>query len=65
MLFSGNIIRQPVFDEMRKSSEGYRVVGELTVTDRVMNNSFWIVVYPGMTKEMLEYMAKTIIDAVK
>ena len=65
MLFSGNIIRQPVFDEMRKSSEGYRVVGELTVTDRVMNNSFWIGVYPGMTKEMLEYMAKTIIDAVK
>lgn len=65
MLFSGNIIRQPVFDEMRKSGEGYRVVGDLSVTDRVMNNSFWIGVYPGMTEEMLEYMAKTIIEAVK
>ena len=65
MLFSGNIIRQPVFDEMRKSGEGYRVVGDLTVTDRVMNNSFWIGVYPGMTDEMLKYMAKTIIEAVE
>ena len=65
MLFSGNIIRQPVFDEMRKSGEGYRVVGELTVTDQVMNNSFWIGVYPGMTEEMLKYMAKTIIEAVE
>ena len=65
MLFSGNIIRQPVFDEMRKSGDGYRVVGDLTVTDRVMNNSFWIGVYPGMTEEMLKYMAKTIIEAVE
>ena len=65
MLFSGNIIRQPVFDEMRKSGEGYRVVGNLTVTDQVMNNSFWIGVYPGMTDDMLRYMAKTIIEAVE
>ena len=50
---------------MRKSGEGYRVVGDLTVTDRVMNNSFWIGVYPGMTEEMLKYMAKTIIEAVE
>lgn len=65
MLFSGNIIRQPVFDEMRKSGEGYRVVGNLTVTDQVMNNSFWIGVYPGMTDDMLRYMAKTIIEAIE
>ncbi len=65
MLFSGNIVRQPVFDEMRKSGEGYRIAGDLTVTDLVMNNSFWIGVYPGMTKEMLQYMAKTIIEAVE
>ena len=65
MLFSGNIIRQPVFDEMRKSGKGYRVVGDLAVTDRVMNNSFWIGVYPGMTVDMLKYMAKTIIEAVE
>ena len=65
MLFSGNIVRQPAFDGMRESGEGYRISGDLSVTDRVMNNSFWIGVYPGMTDEMLEYMAKTVIEAVK
>lgn len=65
MLFSGNIVRQPAFDVMRESGEGYRISGDLSVTDRVMNNSFWIGVYPGMTDEMLEYMAKTVIEAVK
>ncbi len=64
MLFAGNIIRQPVFNEMRESGEGYRVSGELTVTDRIMNDTFWVGVYPGMTDEMIDYMAKTIIDAV-
>lgn len=65
MLFSGNIVRQPAFDGMRESGEGYRISGDLSVTDRVMNNSFWIGVYPGMTDEMLKYMAKTVIEAVK
>lgn len=65
MLFSGNIVRQPAFDGMRESGEGYRISGDLSVTDRVMSNSFWIGVYPGMTDEMLEYMAKTVIEAVK
>jgi CDP-6-deoxy-D-xylo-4-hexulose-3-dehydrase len=57
LLFAGNIIRQPVFDEMRGSKNNYRVVGELINTDKVMNDSFWIGVYPGMDNEMLNYMA--------
>ena len=55
-LFAGNLLRHPAFDEMRKSGEGYRVVGELKNTDFVMNNGFWIGVYPGMTHEMLDWL---------
>lgn len=55
-LFAGNLIKHPCFDQMRASGEGYRVVGELTNTDRVMNCGFWIGVYPGMTDDMLDYM---------
>lgn len=62
MLFSGNLIKHPCFDEMRKSGEGYRVIGQLTNTDRIMNRSFWIGVYPGMTDEMIDYMVKVIRD---
>ena len=60
MLFAGNLLKHPCFDEMRESGKGYRVVGTLENTDRVMNQSFWIGVYPGMTDEMLEYVVKTI-----
>jgi len=65
MLFAGNLIKHPCFDEMRATGEGYRVVGELTNTDRIMNDTFWVGVYPGMTDEMIDYMAKTIKEAVK
>ncbi len=65
MLFSGNITKHPCFDEMRKSGTGYRVVGDLAVTDAIMNNTFWVGVYPGMTDEMIDYMARTIIEAVQ
>lgn len=64
MLFAGNLIKHPCFDEMRASKTGYRVVGELTNTDRIMEDTFWVGVYPGMTDEMIDYMAKTIIEAV-
>ncbi|MBP9988032.1 MAG: lipopolysaccharide biosynthesis protein RfbH [Ruminococcus sp.] len=64
MLFSGNLIKHPCFDSIR-NSEAYRVVGELKNTDYIMNNTFWVGVYPGMTDEMIDCMAKTIIDAVK
>lgn len=60
MLFSGNLIKHPCFDEMRETGEGYRVVGELTNTDSVMDNAFWFGVYPGLTDVQLEYMGDTI-----
>ena len=63
-LFAGNIIKQPCFDEMRASGEGFRVYGGLEVTDRIMNDTFWVGVYPGMTDEMIDFMAKTIKEAV-
>jgi len=63
-LFAGNLIKHPCFDEMRATGEGYRVVGDLTNTDRIMNDTFWIGVYPGMTDEMIDYMIKTIKDAL-
>ena len=64
MLFAGNLTKHPCFDEMRKTGKGYRIVGELTNTDRIMNDTFWVGVYPGMTDEMIDYMAKTILEAV-
>ena len=60
MLFSGNLVRQPCFDEMRKNQEGYRIARTLKMTDLIMEKSFWIGVYPGMTKEMLGTMVKLI-----
>ena len=64
MLFAGNIVKQPCFDEMRASGEGYRVVGSLENTDRIMRDTFWIGVYPGMTDEMIDYMIKIIKEAI-
>ncbi len=65
MLFAGNLTKHPCFDEMRSTGEGYRIVGTLENTDRIMNDTFWVGVYPGMTDEMIDYMAKVIIGAVK
>ena len=64
LLFSGNIIKHPCFDEIR-GTDAYRVVGELTSTEYIMNNTFWVGVYPGMTDEMIDYMAAVIVDALK
>lgn len=64
MLFAGNLIKHPCFDEMRATGEGYRVVGELTNTDRIMKDTFWVGVYPGMNEEMIDYMVKVIKEAV-
>ena len=65
MLFSGNLVKHPCFDELRESGQGYRVVGELTNTDRIMRDTFWVGVYPGMTDEMLDYMTRTIWEVVQ
>ena len=59
-LFAGNLLKHPAFDEMRKTGEGFRVVGDLKNTDFIMNNTIWIGVYPGMTNEMLDFMIKKI-----
>ena len=64
LLFSGNIIKQPCFDEVR-GTEAYRVVGGLTNSDFVVENTFWVGVYPGMTDAMVDYMAEVIKEAVK
>lgn len=64
MLFAGNLTKHPCFDEMRQSKAGYRVVGELKNTDRIMNDTFWIGVYPGMTEEKIDYMIKAVKEAV-
>lgn len=64
MLFAGNLTKHPCFDEMRKTGEGYRVVDGLTNTDRIMNDTFWVGVYPGMNDEMIDYMADVIKAAV-
>jgi len=55
LLFAGNLIRQPSMKGVR-----YRISGELTNTDNVMNNTFWIGVQPALTKEMLEYVVSQI-----
>ena len=63
LLFSGNLIKHPCFDEIR-NTDRYRVVGELNNTDTIMNDSFWIGVYPGMSDEMIDYMAEKIREAL-
>lgn len=65
MLFAGNLIKHPCFDNMRASGKGYRVVGSLENTDRIMHDTFWVGVYPGMTDEMIDYIAEIIIQSVK
>lgn len=54
MLFGGNLLKQPAYEGIR-----YRLIGSLENTDNVMNNLFWVGVYPGLTVEMLDYMIVT------
>ncbi|QVW34101.1 lipopolysaccharide biosynthesis protein RfbH [Geobacter sulfurreducens] len=60
MLFAGNLVKHPCFNEMRSRNEGFRIVGDLAVTDHIMRNTFWVGVYPGMTDEMLGFMIDTV-----
>ena len=59
LIFAGNLLRQPAYEDC-----AYRVVGEMTNTDFVMNQSFWIGTFPGLTTEMLDFIAKVITDFV-
>ena len=63
LLFSGNLVKHPCFDQIR-GTDAYRISGSLETTDYIMNNSFWIGVYPDMTDAMIDYMAEIIIEAV-
>ena len=65
MLFAGNLTKHPCFDEMRKTGEGYRVAGELRETDRIMSDTFWLGVYPGLTDEKIDYMTSVVKGAVR
>ena len=65
MLFAGNLTKHPCFDEMRASGEGYRIVGGLATTDRIMNDTFWLGVYPGLTDEKIDYMAQVVEGALR
>lgn len=64
LLFSGNLIKHPCFDQIR-DTDAYRIAGKLEHTEFIMNHTFWVGVYPGMTDQMIDYTAKTIIDALK
>ncbi len=59
LLFSGNIIKHPCFDEYR-DTDAYRCIGDLSVTDKIMRDAFWIGVYPGLNNEKLDFMAEII-----
>lgn len=58
-LFAGNMLKHPMFNNLQKDVD-YRVIGDLQNTDKIMNDSFWIGVYPNMSNEMIEYMIKKI-----
>lgn len=58
-LFAGNMTRHPMFDSMILGQD-YRIVGDLKVTDKIMNDSFWIGLYPGMGDDAINYMIKKI-----
>ena len=63
LLFSGNLIKHPCFDQIR-GTDAYRVVGSLENTNYIMENSFWVGVYPGMTDRKLDYITDVIKKAL-
>jgi CDP-6-deoxy-D-xylo-4-hexulose-3-dehydrase len=63
-LFAGNIIRHPCFDNLKQGKD-FKIIGELSNTDKIMHDSFWIGVYPGMADSMIEYIIDTIRNFIK
>lgn len=64
MLFAGNLTKHPCFDQMRQAGKGYRIIGDLENTNRIMNDTFWVGLYPGMTDDMIDFIIKTIKEAI-
>lgn len=64
MLFAGNLVNHPCFDELRRTQSGFRIIGSLEQTDRVVADTFWIGVYPGLSEENIQYMIAQIEKAV-
>ena len=65
MLFAGNIIKHPCFNEIRNSSTAYRIIGTMDTANRIMNDTFWIGVYPGLTDQMTDKMIKVLHEALE
>jgi CDP-6-deoxy-D-xylo-4-hexulose-3-dehydrase len=65
MLFAGNLIKHPCFDEMRKTGEGFRMIGELNNTDLIMERTFWVGVYSGITETMIAFIVGKIEEFVR
>lgn len=65
MLFAGNLIKHPCFDERRHEKKGYRVIGDLPITDKIMKDTFWVGVFPGMSADACTFMVETIAAACK
>jgi CDP-6-deoxy-D-xylo-4-hexulose-3-dehydrase len=66
MLFGGNLVRQPAFVQLKKDQPGsFRVVGDLSGADRIMNEAIFLGVYPGLSRAMLDYMIATISNFVR
>lgn len=63
-LFAGNITRHPCFDHLEQGKD-YRIAGDLKITDKIMQDAFWVGVYPGMSEQMLDYMIQSIREFVK
>lgn len=61
-LFAGNLLMHPCFDNMRELGEGFRVIGNLENTNKIMNQTFWVGVYPGLTTDMIDYVASSITE---
>lgn len=64
MLFGGNLLRHPCMEHIKAMGGSYRSIGGLEQTDRVLNSAFWVGVYPGLSKEEIDYMIQSIERAV-
>jgi CDP-6-deoxy-D-xylo-4-hexulose-3-dehydrase len=63
MLFGGNLVRQPAFVQLKRDNpNALRIIGDLPTSDRIMHRTMFLGTYPGLTKEMMDYEIKVILD---